>query len=104
MKLTIQTWEGNRNYFLFRRDQLAIPSEYHKGQDLKPAGKGEWKYARCPFQDDTRPSLRINVDTGGVRGMACGAHGSDVLAFHRQLPGLSFVEAAKQLGAWGIRP
>jgi len=32
--------------------------------------------------------------------MACGAHGGDVLAFHRQLHGMSFVQAARDLGAW----
>ncbi len=32
--------------------------------------------------------------------MACDAKGGNVLAYHMQLHGLEFVEAAKQLGAW----
>jgi len=32
--------------------------------------------------------------------MACGAHGGDVLAFHRLKYKQSFVDAAKALGAW----
>jgi hypothetical protein len=32
--------------------------------------------------------------------MACCAKGGDVLAFHMQRYGLSFIDAAKALGAW----
>jgi len=32
--------------------------------------------------------------------MNCGASGGDVLAFHMQVHGLEFVQAAKALGAW----
>jgi hypothetical protein len=42
----------------------------------------------------------VQLDTGGFRCMACGAHGGDVLAFHMQRYGLAFIEAAKALGAW----
>jgi DNA primase len=54
----------------------------------------------CPFHDDARPSLRVNVETGGYRCMACGTKGGDVLAFHRARYGLSFMQAARDLGAW----
>jgi hypothetical protein len=32
--------------------------------------------------------------------MACGAKGRDVLAYHMKRHGLSFKQAAQQLGAW----
>jgi hypothetical protein len=32
--------------------------------------------------------------------MACGAAGGDVLAFHRRRHGMTFIEAARALGAW----
>jgi DNA primase len=67
---------------------------------LKLIRSGEWRSAVCQFHDDTRPSLRVRLDTGGFRCMACGAHGGDVLAFHMQRYGLTFIEAAKALGAW----
>jgi hypothetical protein len=104
MKLTSRAGCGSRGPFSFRRQLLPIPSKYYKDHGLKLSGGGEWKNARCPFHDDKDPSLRVRLDTGGFRCMACGAHGGDVLDFHMQLYGMSFVEAAKDLRAWGVRP
>lgn len=84
----------------FRRDRLPSPGAYYEREGISLKGGGEWKNARCPFHNDTRPSLRVRLDSGGFRCMVCGAHGGDVLAFHRRLHNLSFVEAAKALGAW----
>ena len=89
-----------RPSFAFRRDWLPIPAEYYRHQGLKLIGSGEWKSALCPFHDDTKPSLRIRLESGAYRCMVCGARGGDVLAFHRQRHQLSFIEAAKALGAW----
>lgn len=86
----------------FRRDLLPVPAEYFKTQGLKLIGGGEWKNAVCPFHDDTRPSLRVRLDSGGFRCMVCGAHGGDVLAFHRLRTGLPFKAAARDLGAWEV--
>jgi hypothetical protein len=36
--------------------------------------------------------------------MVCGAHGRDVLVFHQLRYGLPFIEAARDLGAWEVRP
>ena len=88
-------------FFAFKRDRLPNPADYYRAQSLKVIGGGEWKSAVCPFHDDTHPSLRVRLDTGGFRCMACAAHGGDVLAFHIQRYGLAFIEAAKALGAWG---
>ncbi len=88
----------------FNRQRLPLPADYFKSQGLKLVGGGEWKNALCPFHADTRPSLRLRLDTGGFRCMVCGAHGGDVLAFHRLKTGLGFVEAAKALGAWEKQP
>ena len=87
----------------FVRDRLTQPSDYFAAQGLTLLGGGEWRTALCPFHDDTRPSLRIHIEDGGFRCMACGASGGDVLAFHMMRYGLSFVEAAKSLGAWENR-
>ncbi|MBI5611897.1 MAG: hypothetical protein HY942_02330 [Gammaproteobacteria bacterium] len=88
----------NRPAFAFKRDRLPNPGEYYHGQGLKLTGGGEWKSAVCPFHNDTKPSLRVRLDSGGFRCMACGAHGGDVLAFHMQRYGLRFFDAAKALG------
>ncbi|WP_052394014.1 CHC2 zinc finger domain-containing protein [Mycoavidus cysteinexigens] len=88
----------------FRRERLPSPAEYFCAQGLKLFGGGEWKTALCPFHADTKPSLRVRLDSGGFRCMACGAHGGDVLSFHRQRYGLGFAVAAKALGAWESQP
>lgn len=90
------------NPFHFKRDLLPRPAEYFRSQGLLLTGAGEWKNARCPFHNDTKPSLRVRLDTGGFRCMVCGVKGGDVLAFHMQRYGLRFHEAAKQLGAWEV--
>lgn len=89
-----------RKYFGFKRNLLPSVADYFKSQGLKLSGGGEWKNARCPFHNDTKPSLRVRLDTGGFRCMVCGAHGGDVLAFHMKITGLPFARAAKDLGAW----
>lgn len=89
-----------RRSFGFRRDWLPDPTAYYQEQGLQLVGRGAWRSARCPFHDDTTPSLRIRLETGAFRCMACGAHGGDVLAFHMQRHGLPFIAAARALGAW----
>ena len=86
----------------FDRALLPEPQAYYEERaGLRLVGQGAWRSALCPFHDERRPSFRINVDTGGYRCFGCGAHGGDVLDFHRaQHPGLSFQDAARELGAW----
>lgn len=90
----------SKRTFAFNRRNLPSPSEYFTQQGLRLTGGGEWKNSICPFHNDTKPSLRVRLDTGGFRCMVCGAHGGDVLAFHMQRHSLSFKQAALQLGAW----
>jgi len=86
----------------FIRSNLQSPATYFKEQGLKLTGGGEWKDALCPFHDDHQPSLRVRLDSGGFKCMACGAHGGDVLSFHMLRYGLNFKQAAKDLGAWEV--
>lgn len=88
----------------FKRALLPNPTRYYDKQGLKLTGGGKWKNAICLFHDDNRPSLRIHSETGAFRCMTCGAHGGDVLDFHRQRYGLGFQDAAMQLGAWEMVP
>ncbi len=92
-----------RSRTLFNRNLLPNPGEYYQKQGLKLSGGGEWKSALCPFHPDKSPSLRLRLDSGGFRCMACGVHGGDVLAFHMKLNNLDFISAAKALGAWRER-
>ena len=86
----------------FDRARLPHPSDYFAQQGLNLTGGGEWKNAICPFHEDSKPSLRVRLDTGSFRCMVCGAHGGDVLAFHQQRHGLNFKQAAQQLGTWRV--
>ena len=90
----------SRATFAFKRDRLPNPAEYYLEQGLKLTGGGEWKSAVCPFHNDSKPSLRVRLESGAFRCMVCGAHGGDLLAFHMQRHGLRFIEAARALGAW----
>ncbi len=84
----------------FDRNLLPKPGDYYAVEGLKLKGRGPWRNAICPFHSDTHPSLRIRIETGAFACMACGAHGGDVLAYHQQRHGLTFKQAAQQLGAW----
>lgn len=86
----------------FLREALPDVITYYENQNIKLKGGGQWRDALCPFHADTRPSLRINVERGAYRCMACGARGGDVLAFHMQLHAMPFIAACKALGAWEV--
>ena len=85
----------------FERERLPDPLQYFEAEGLRLLGRGTWRSAVCCFHKDSNPSLRVNIGTGAYRCMACGAKGGDVLAFHRVRHGLSFAQAARDLGAWG---
>jgi hypothetical protein len=86
----------------FDRARLPNVSNYYEAQGVTLKGKGAWRDAVCPFHTDTKPSLRVRLETGAFKCMVCGAHGGDVLAFHQQRHDLSFKQAAQQLGAWRV--
>jgi len=88
-----------RNHF--HRDRLPDPAAYFakEGFKFKP-GRGEWRTTTCPFHDDSHPSLRVRVETGGFICMTCGEKGGDLIDFHSKRHGTSFQETAKTLGAW----
>lgn len=84
----------------FNRVLLPCPADYFRSQAVILFGAGRWRSALCPFHSDAHPSLRACIDTGAFRCMSCGAHGGDVLGFHMLRYRMSFVDAAKALGAW----
>lgn len=86
--------------FSFERDRLPDPLSYFEGAGVRLIGRGQWRSALCCFHDDHNPSLRVNVESGAFRCMACGAKGGDILAFHQTRHGLSFKQAARDLGTW----
>jgi hypothetical protein len=95
---------SNFRRFNFSSSLLPRPADYYAGEGIKLLGRGAWRDALCPFHPDTNPSLRVRIETGAFRCMACGARGGDVLAFHMQRYELRFIDAAKALGAWEVSP
>lgn len=85
----------------FDRTRVPDPVSYFAANDMRLIGAAAapWKTAACTFHGGS-DSLRVNTRSGGWICMACGVKGGDMLAFHMQAHGLTFVEAARQLGAW----
>lgn len=83
----------------FDRQALPEAQSYFEQRSYVLTGKGRWRTTRCDFHGGS-DSMRVNVRSGGWCCMACGAKGGDVLAFHMQINGMEFVDAARDLGAW----
>ena len=59
----------------FQRERLPDPLAYYSAAGLRLIGRGAWRSALCPFHEDSKPSLRVRVETGAFRCHACGARG-----------------------------
>ena len=104
MRFAQRPMPGNFRRFVFNRRLLPKPADYYASEGIRLLGRGAWRDAVCPFHPDTNPSMRVHIEKGAFRCMACGARGGDVLAFHMKSHGLRFTEAAKSLGAWSPAP
>lgn len=82
------------------RSLLPDPVDYYTNvARVHLSAKGKWRTCRC-FNCD-RNAMRVETVSGGFVCMAaCGAKGGDVLSYHMALNGLSFVDAAKDLGVY----
>lgn len=83
----------------FIKDRLPDTYSYFDSEGVHLVGPGHWKTGPCHFHGGS-DSLRVNVKTGGWVCMACGVKGGDVLAYHMQMHGMEFGEAAMALGAY----
>ena len=69
---------------------------------LKGKARGEWAAITCPSHKggaEKNPSLNVSMIDGHFRCHACGVKGGDVVALHRLITGMGFVEAVRDLGA-----
>ena len=84
------------------RDSLPTPLQYLTARGLlKRKPKAEWAAITCPSHKggaEKKPSLNVSMIDGHFRCMACGAKGGDVLALHRLITGMGFVDAVRDLG------
>jgi phage/plasmid primase-like uncharacterized protein len=84
---------------LLDKSRLPAARDYYAPLKPRRANSEGWAMARCVFHDDHNPSLSLNIKTGAFRCLACGVGGGDVLAFHMRKHSMSFIEAARDLGA-----
>ena len=84
------------------RASLPSPLQYLTGRGLlKGKTRGEWVSIRCPVHKagaEDNPSLRVNLAEGHYKCMACGASGGDLIALHRLITGMGFLDAVRDLG------
>lgn len=71
---------------------------------LKLTRSTKWLTVNCSFHADGKPSMRINLESGGFFCHSCGAKGGDIISFEMQRSCLSFKQAMEKLSKqWGIR-
>lgn len=84
------------------RASLPGPLQYLTGRGLlKGKTRGEWISIRCPVHKsgaEDNPSLRVSLADGHFKCHACGASGGDLIALHRLITGLGFLDAVRDLG------
>jgi len=84
------------------RQSLPTPLQYLTEHGLlKRRPRGEWAAIRCPIHKggvERNPSLSVSLVDGHFRCHACGAKGGDIIALHRLITRLGFVEAVRDLG------
>ena len=84
------------------RESLPTPLQYLTGRDrLKCSPRGEWVAICCPAHKggtESNPSLRVSLIDGHFKCMACGERGGDIVALHRIIAGVGFIDAVRELG------
>jgi DNA primase len=76
---------------------LISSAEYYSSQFPGIETNGKFAKVLCPFHDDTRPSLSINLEDGWYRCFSCGAKGGGIVKFHMAKFGLNFKQTIKEL-------
>ena len=84
------------------RGSLPTPSQYLTERGLlKGKARGEWAAITCPAHKggaEQNPSLRVSQIDGHYCCHACGVKGGDIVALHRLITGMGFLESVRDLG------
>lgn len=86
----------------FHRNRVPPVLDVLARLNLRPSRPNGSDYAQvcCPAHDEDNPSLSIHLERGNWRCFACGEAGGDAFELYRRTRGLSFAQAARELGAW----
>lgn len=79
------------------KDLLPSPQYYYKGVFGCLPNHVEWASVKCCFHPDSRPSLSVNLKSGGFFCHGCGARGGDLIDFVRLNLGADFPTAVALL-------
>ena len=71
------------------------------GIEHKKINASGYYVLRCPFHDDSKPSLNLHSVDGHYKCHSCGAKGGSIIDFYMRYKGLSYKEACKELKIWG---
>ena len=87
-----------KRYYSKRLDKsrLPSPSNFYSAYGFRLRGSSGWQVVKCPFHEDTRPSMGINRAHGGFKCHACGVSG-DMIGFYMQYHSVNFIDACKAL-------
>lgn len=93
----------DRVYPKLDRQSLPSPLAYLANAGLRIGSRsGEWISVRCPVHKggaEKKPSLSVNINSGGFKCHSCSIKGGDIVALHRLIyPGLGFHDAVRDLG------
>lgn len=89
------------NQIQFDRSLLPTPAKYYSGEFPGMKIKTEWVKVHCCFhENDTSPSLNLNMVNGNYRCFACGEKGGDIITFHRRRYKKSFKQTLIALGVY----
>lgn len=83
-----------------KKDLLPTVSTYLFDHGFNHNTSKEWSMILCPFHNDIKPSLSINLNIGCFKCFACGVKGGDIISFHMEYKKLNFINACKDLGVW----
>lgn len=84
------------------RQSLPSPLQYLTSLGMitrKP--RAEWATIKCPVHKagaEANPSMGVSMIDGHFKCMACGSKGGDIVALHRLITGMGFMDAVRDLG------
>jgi hypothetical protein len=59
-----------------------------------------WQTVVCVFHSETRPSLRVNITSGGFMCQACGVTGGNIYAYVAVKEDVAYKDAISIVGGW----